>query len=243
MSNYKILVKDYDALNPVENIYKQKGFFKKLINKYRSESCLDCSCGTGWHLSMLNGLGLMCYGSDLSPEMLTIAKKNLKSKKIKLKLADFRKLSKAWEQKFDMIICMTTSFPHMLTDRDAITALKSMYNQLNRKGLLVIDNGISDSMLNSKPKFISGRIYKNQAFYFFLEYPNQKQIIFNILQIKKTEKGFRHTYEIIPYNAMRKLVLQKYFARTKFRKINYFGDFNFSKYSRASRRLIVAAEK
>jgi ubiquinone/menaquinone biosynthesis C-methylase UbiE len=244
MNHYKRLAKDYDYLNPKEEIFKQRSFFKKLIKEYSVNICLDCACGTGWHLFMLDHLGVECYGSDLSPEMLALAKKNLRRKNIPLKIGDFRKLSKTWEEQFEMVICMTTSLPHMLTDKDAMTALNSMYEQLSDRGILVISNGITDSLLRSKPKLIPARILKHRAFYFFLEYPNSERVIFNILQVKKTKKSSGHTYPVIYYNAMRKFVLKKYFAGTKFKKVQYFGDYKFTPYSvKKSGRLIVIAQK
>lgn len=244
MNEYRKLARDYDFLHPKEEIFKQKRFFQKLIQEHSVKTCLDCACGTGWHLLMLNDLGLKCFGSDLSPEMLALAKKNLRGKKIPLKRQDFRKLTNSWKEKFDMVICMTTSFPHMLTDKDAVAALNSMYERLNDQGILVINNGITDALLNGKPKCILGRISGNQAFYFFLEYPNSKRVIVNILQVKKTKDSFEHAFFVVPYNAMRKSALEKYFAKTKFKKVQYFGDDRFRKYSeKDSGRLIVVAQK
>jgi glycine/sarcosine N-methyltransferase len=244
MDNYKILAKDYDYINPKEEIFRQENFFRKLIEEFSVKTCLDCACGTGWHLFMLDELGILCSGSDLSSEMLASAKKNLESKNVPLLKEDFCTLSRSWKQKFDMVICMTTSLPHMLTDKDVIKALNSMYRRLNDGGVLVISNGIADSLLDEKPRFIPARILKDQAFYFFLEYPSENRVIFNILQIKKTIDSFAHAYDVMHYNAMRKSVLERCFARTKFREIHYYGDHDFTRYSaKDSKRLVVVAEK
>lgn len=240
--NYKILAKDYDYFfSPQEEIFKQESFFKKLIKSYSINTCLDCACGTGPHLSMLNKLEIKCFGSDLSLEMLAVAKKNLKSKNIPLKKEDFRNLENSWKEKFDMVICMTTSFAHMLTDNDAVKALNSMYKKLNDGGILIISNGISDKLLDEKPKFIPAKIQKSRAMFFFMEYPSQNRVVFNILQIRN---NFKYNYDSVPYNAMRKSVLEKYFRKTKFRRVQYFGNYDFSKYQiKTSRRLIMIAQK
>lgn len=244
MNDYKRLAKDYDFLNPKEEIFKQKPFFLRLIKNYSVRTCLDCARGTGWHLLMLSDLGLECFGSDLSPEMLALARKNLSGKKIPLKKQDFRTLSDSWKEKFDMIICMTTSFPHLLTDQEAVTALQSMHERLNEGGIVVIDSGIPDALLNARPKCIPGRILKDRAFYFFLEYPNRKRIVVNILYVKKTENSFAHAFFCVHYRAMRKSALEKYFARTKFNAVHYFGDHRFRRYSeKKSRRLIAIAQR
>ncbi|OGF99566.1 hypothetical protein A2Y99_04335, partial [Candidatus Gottesmanbacteria bacterium RBG_13_37_7] len=213
MKDYQTLAKDYDFLFPEEEVFKQKSFFKKIIKKYSIKSCLDCACGTGSHLLLLHHLGLKCYGSDLSPEMLTFARKKLKDLKIPLHQTDFRNLSTAWKDKFDLIICMTTSFPHMLNDEDAVSALKSMYDRLNNNGILIIDNGFSDFFLDFQPKLIPARITSDRAFYFFMEYPEINKVIYNILEVKKRDKSFSHLFESISNNAMRKTDLERYFSR------------------------------
>lgn len=131
MDNYQDMSVDYEALQPKEEIFKQEPFFKKLIKKYSIKTCLDNACGTGWHLFMLNKLGLKCAGSDLSDGMLRKARKNLRALSICLKNENFRTLSYSWKEKFDMIICMTTSFPHNSTDEEAVQTLQSMSGCLN----------------------------------------------------------------------------------------------------------------
>jgi len=244
-NNYKSLAKNYDYFfEAKKQAVGQKLFFEKLIKKYSIRTCLDCACGTGPHLFMLNKIGIKCSGSDLSPEMLAIAKKNLKGKNIPLKVEDFRNLSNSWKEKFDMIICMSTSFAHMLTDKDAIKTLNSMHKRLNDSGILVIGNGVSDKLLDTKPKLIPAKVLKDRAMYFFLEYPDRKRVIYNVFQIRKTRNSFQHNFEIMVYNAMRKSVFDRCFAKTQFRKIQYFGDYDFTKYSmKDSKRLIVIAQK
>jgi glycine/sarcosine N-methyltransferase len=176
--------------------------------------------------------------------MLAIAKKNLNGKQVTLKLEDFRTLENSWKERFDLIICMTTALPHMLTKEDVAAALRSMYHRLNESGMLVIDNGITDSLLNEKPKLIPARILQDQAFFFVLEYPDQHRVIFNILQVKKTKDSFKYAFERLPYNAMRQSVLEESFARTDFQQVEYLGDYNFSPYSpEESKRLIVVTQR
>jgi hypothetical protein len=78
----------------------------------------------------------------------------------------------------------------MQADADAIQALNAMYAALNDKGIIVIDNGIADSLLDNKLKFIPARMHKDIAFYFFLEYPTEHSVIFNILEVKKLLNPF-----------------------------------------------------
>jgi glycine/sarcosine N-methyltransferase len=243
MDEYKILADVYDILNPKEEVLSQKPFFEKIIRKYSVTEVLDCACGTGLHLSMFHDLGLTCFGSDLSSEMLTVAKKNLEGKYIPLKTEDFRTLGSSWGDTFDLVTCLTTSLPHMLTDEDVVTALQSMYDRINEGGILVITNGITDSLLQRKPKFIPARINSEDAFYFVCEY-TPDTMTFHILYIKKTTDSFDHLFTSTTYNAMKKSVLERCLKQTSFKNIEFYGDYDFSGYSLdSSSKLIVVAEK
>jgi SAM-dependent methyltransferase len=244
MDEYKILADVYDILNPKEEIIAQKPFFEKLVSDHAVLRVLDCACGTGGHLAMFHDMGLTSFGSDKSRDMLAIAKHNLEGKYIPLKEGDFRALEESWGDNFDMITCLTTSLPHMLTDEDVVKALASMYTRLHDGGILVISNGITDFLLDTKPKFIPARILPSEAFYFISEYPSEREFVFNILYVKKGATAMEHKFTSITYNAMRKSVLERCFARVPFKSVTYYGDYDFSEYSKEkSSKLIVVAVK
>jgi glycine/sarcosine N-methyltransferase len=243
MQEYTILADVYDILNPKEDVMDQRPFFEQLAKQYTVEKVLDCACGTGWHVSLFHDMGLTVSGSDISAEMLALAKTNLEGKYIPLKQQDFRTLGNSWGESFDMITCLTTSLPHMLTDEDVVTALTSMYDRLRDGGILVISNGITDALLNNKPKFIPARILSNEAFYFVMEYPTD-QLIFNVVFVRKTAESFEDKFVSLTYNAMRKSVLERCFAKTGFSQVSYYGDHDMSPYDpETSTKLIVVAQR
>lgn len=243
MDEYKILASIYDILNPKEDVYLQRPFFESLVERYEVGSVLDCACGTGIHLSLFHEMGLRASGSDISDEMLKIATANTSGLHIPLKQQDFRELQSSWSEKFDMVACLTTSLPYMLTDGDVHTALQSMYDALNPGGILVITNGITDSLLDAKPKFIPARINQNDAFYFICDYADTT-MTFNILYVKQGESQMEHAFTSTTYNAMRKSVISSAFTTVPFRDVSYFGDYAFSPYDeRTSANLIIVAQK
>jgi len=132
----------------------------------------------------------------------------------------------------------------MKTDEDVVRALSSIYDRLSDNGILVITNGITDALLDSKPKFIPARTLENEGFYFVVEYPNEKEFTFHILYVKKTEDSMEHTFTSVTYNAMRKAVLERCFGQTLFRNAFYYGAYDSSPYSKQlSTKLIVVAQK
>lgn len=102
---------------------------------------------------MMSKMGFEISGSDYSTSMLEVAKNNLTAlnKEIKLKQCDFRYLENAFSEKFDAITCLTTSLPHLHTDEDLITALKSMKNRLNDDGILILTQGATLVTLKLPP--------------------------------------------------------------------------------------------
>lgn len=244
MQIYDMLAQDYDVLNPKESIDAQADLFKKLIADYGVESVLDCACGPGWHLAMLSDLGLRCAGSDLTPEMLGLAEAHLVDRPVPLKQGDYRDLGAVWDERFDMVICMTTSLPHMLTVEDTVAALNSMHDRLEPGGILVVSNGISDALLDQKPRLLPAGWAEDQAFYFFMEYPNAETVVFNILQVKKTPDGWEHQFVVVPYHALRYGTFVECFKQTPFKQVHYYGDHAFTPYDlTASPRLVAVAEK
>lgn len=243
MDEYKILADIYDILNPKEDVYLQRPFFDSLVEKYNVGTVLDCACGTGIHLSLFHEMGLRASGSDISGEMLKIAAENTNGLHIPLKQQDFRELQASWSEKFDMVTCLTTSLPYMLTQEDLHTALQSMYDALNPGGVLVITNGITDSLLDTKPKFIPARINQNDAFYFICDYTDTT-MTFNILYVKHGDTQMEHAFTSTTYNAMRKSVISSALTTVPFRDISYFGDYAFQPYDEhSSANLIIVAQK
>ncbi len=229
MDYYSKLAEDYEALNPKEEIFLQKDFFSRVVEKHKIKTCLDCACGLGWHLYMLDDLGVKCYGSDISPEMIEICKNNLSDKGIELKVEDYKKLADSWETKFDMILCVSSALNHMLEDEDIVVALDSMYERLEEKGIIVIFSGVSDALAASKPKLIPARIYPEQAIYHFIEYFDDR-VVFNILNIKKTKDSFIHSLNSMTLSLLTKERFERCVAKTRFREVSIFGDFDFTDY-------------
>jgi len=245
MDFYKDFAEDYNQMHTRETVFAQRDFFAELIARYNVKSCLDCACGAGWHLDLFRRMGLDCAGSDLSPDMVKLARRHLKGTGVPLKQEDFRRLGRSWkDRRFDMVACLTTSLPHVTTAKGIVTALKAMYSRLNPGGIVVISNGISDKFLNQKPTFMVGPVFADRAMYFFNEFPGKTRAIFHVLIVHRTATGFRHSFRSMDYYAMRQETFRTCLAQTGFTKIRYYGDFAFSRYSKkTSDRLIVVAEK
>ncbi len=127
-----------------------------VLKENKVKTILDCACGTG-----LQSIGLLKHGftvlsSDISEDMLEQAVTNAEEFGYKINpiQADFRELDKKLSKKFDAVICMGNSLPHLLTDEEIKKALTNMYALLENKGLLIIEMRNYDELLSKQPKFI-----------------------------------------------------------------------------------------
>lgn len=244
MDFYSKFADKYDRLVSWENRYKRESqFFKILFRQYNVKSILDCACGTGQHVIMFNQMGFNAIGSDLSPAMIKKAKNYSKQYNIqcKYKIADFRNLNKVFEQKFDSVICVGNSLPHLLSIKDLKTALVNFYKILNKKGLLIIQQRNYDLLIKTKKRFFPVTLLDDEAFIYALDYESNK-ITFNVLNIEfKTKKLEVFTTEYFP---LKLNLLVKLLKDTGFKKVKLYSDYQFNKFKiNVSNDLIVICEK
>ena len=230
MGFYEDFIEKYDSLISWENrARRESNFFKELFLKYKIKTVLDCACGTGQHVIMFNQMGYRSKGSDLSPAMIKKAKINAKKYRVKttFKIADFRKLSEAFNEKFDAIICIGNSLPHLLTDEDLIKSLNEMYNLLKEKGILIIQQRNYDLLVGKKKRFFPVSIRADEVFFYVLDYfPNK--VVFNVVNLELKPVNFK-VYST-EYNPLKKAHLNKLIQKSGFKNLRWFGDYKFKKF-------------
>lgn len=113
-------------------------FILKFLKK--EDSILDLACGYGRITFALINLGYCVMGIDISSNLIKDAKK--KAKKLGLKsnfeVGDMRYLPYPSEN-FDKVICLWSSFNHLLNEKDQIRAINEIYRVLKKKGVAIID--------------------------------------------------------------------------------------------------------
>ncbi|NMH26830.1 class I SAM-dependent methyltransferase [Flavobacterium silvaticum] len=128
---YHILYKDRD--------YEEAQLFMDNITAYlnlpEDAKILDLACGKGRHSVYLNTLGYDVTGADLSKNSIAEASK-LSNDKLHFEVHDMRE---PFEQKFDAIFNLFTSFGYFESDDDNAEALRAMRDSLSEYGFAVID--------------------------------------------------------------------------------------------------------
>ncbi len=99
-------------------------------------SVLDVSCGIGTQSMGLAELGYRVCGSDLSPRAVERARREAEKRRLDItySVADMRQVFEHHQRTFDLLISGDNAIPHLLTDSDILTALKSFYRCLRPAG-------------------------------------------------------------------------------------------------------------
>ena len=128
----------YHILYKERNYREAQVFMDNLthyLNLPEKATVLDLACGKGRHSNYLNQLGFTVLGADLSENSIAEANKNA-NETLHFKVHDMRE---PFEEKFDAIFNLFTSFGYFENDDDNLTTLKAIKESLSDYGFAVID--------------------------------------------------------------------------------------------------------
>lgn len=122
-----------------ERNYREAQIFMDNLTQYlnlpEKAKVLDLACGKGRHSIYLNQLGFDVLGADLSENSIAEASKNANDT-LHFKVHDMRQ---PFEEKYDAIFNLFTSFGYFENDDDNLTTLKAIKESLSDYGFAVID--------------------------------------------------------------------------------------------------------
>jgi len=174
---YHILYKDRD--------YEEAQLFMDNITNYlnlpENAKILDLACGKGRHSVYLNTLGYDVTGADLSENSIAEASKNT-NETLHFQVHDMRV---PFEEKFDAIFNLFTSFGYFETDSDNLLTLKAIGESLSEYGFGVIDfmnvTNVIENLVPEETKTVEGidfhikRYYIDDHIYKEIDFEDQGQ--------------------------------------------------------------------
>lgn len=126
------------------------------LNLPEDAKVLDLACGKGRHSIYLNQLGFNVLGADLSENSIAEADKS-SNDTLKFKVHDMRE---PFEEKFDAIFNLFTSFGYFENDEDNLTTLQAIKESLSEYGFAVIDfmnvNQVIENLVPEEVKTVDG---------------------------------------------------------------------------------------
>jgi len=246
INSYSDLAEKYDYL--LSEDPNRVAFFRNLLTIRQAKTLLDCSCGTGSDLIKFKSFVDYVEGSDLSDSMLEIARKKIEKVglDINVKKGDFRYFNQSNLMKYDAVVCLSSSICEIHSEKDVIIALKSMFGILNNKGILIIDQGQSDSMMKSRPRFIPIINNREISRLFVIDYQDNANefITVNICDLEHTDE--KCCFSINPFKLRIRLfdewkdLLQK----AGICDYNIYGNWEMADYDKTeSKRMLIAITK
>lgn len=135
----------YDLLYNDKNYQEEAKYISKLIKLFSKKKAnktrvLDLACGTGKHAFYLEDYGYTVEGSDISSEMINVAKKNANNLKKKVKFHNYSfQESNNIIGDFDVVISMFSSIDYLISYKDLSKTLDNVYNLLTENGVFIFD--------------------------------------------------------------------------------------------------------
>lgn len=133
---YGDLSKVYEAMYQSFIDYDEEfTYYYNILKHHRCTNVLEVGCGTGHLASRFSQNGMHYIGMDLSESMLSIARTHNPS--LSFLLADMRLFR--IDEKVDAAIITGRTISYLTTNEDVLSTFKSIYNNLNKGGILVFD--------------------------------------------------------------------------------------------------------
>lgn len=223
---YHILYKDRD--------YAEAQLFMDNITEYlnlpEEAKILDLACGKGRHSIYLNQLGYTVTGADLSESSIKSASK-FANEKLHFKVHDMRI---PFEEKFDAIFNLFTSFGYFEDDADNLTTLKAIRDSLAEYGFAVIDfmnvDYVLENLIPEETKTVEG-------IEFHIKRYEKNHYIYKEISFLDKGKNFHFVEKV---QALQLADFEKMMAESEIHLLDIFGDYKLRKfYKSQSERLIM----
>ncbi len=126
----------YDSLMDDEFYDRYEEF---ILNHAKFDSVLELGCGTGLMAIKLSSLNKTVYATDLSPEMLEVAKYNASEANVDLMLGKIDMCNFQINEPVDLILCMCDSLNYIHKEKKVKRVFTNVYEALSDEGTFIFD--------------------------------------------------------------------------------------------------------
>lgn len=149
---YEVLYAEYDNNQLGHDFLKEHESLLKVNTDLRIH---DASCGNGVQAIALEKAGYKITASDISQEMIKLAKKNSAKVNANLEIfqSDWKEIYHKRKRRYNLILCIGNSIVHTLSREDRKTVLKHFYELLEIDGILLLDSRNWEKRATKKEKY------------------------------------------------------------------------------------------
>ena len=249
---YKKFATVYDIMHADQHSINMTKYCQKIFKKFKIKpaSGLDLCCGTGSALNILSDAGIKMSGLDQSAEMLAIAAKKLKNKKIKLyqkSLPLFKLLDNTDSKKivqFDLITSFYDSLNYMQSEKDLFTAFQSVQKHLQPGGWFIFDMNTPKALKTIWDEQTYAGVKESMAWVWQNEYnPERKQAACHATFFNKKGKVWERFDETHIETGYTNTVIKSLLKKAGFRIKGYYNCLTFEKPDRDCYRICGVVQK
>jgi SAM-dependent methyltransferase len=177
-----------------------------------------------------------------------IARKNAKGvSEIKFLQAGFLDVYPKLKDRFDAVICLGNSLPHLLSKKDLRKTLQNIFNLLNPGGIFILQNRNYDRILKKRIRFMAPNITETKdgkvVFFRLLDFLKDK-VVFNLVTFRQKEGKWSFQTKSTLLRPILRKEIENLLIGQGFKEQKFYGDYNFSPFERHnSEDLIVFARK
>ncbi|MFZ2062862.1 MAG: class I SAM-dependent methyltransferase [Candidatus Binatus sp.] len=232
----------YGHMFTEERAEKESAFVARTLGLKPGASVLDLCCGQGRHSVQLAKRGFKVTGLDLNAEYLDLASKAAEAAKVTIETVagDMREIP--FENKFDAIVNMYSSFGYLESEAEDLKVLESAVKALKAGGQLLLDMlnrewAIDNYIQNDWHTGADGTLYVERR---DLDLATSRMHVHFIVVDPKggRRESIGHIIRLYTLTEMTRLL-----ERVGMRVTAVFGGFEGEDYGIVTRRMILVAEK
>jgi SAM-dependent methyltransferase len=197
---YDSLASDYDRfVDWPGRLANELPFIEGLFQANGVRRVLDAACGTGRHAIALAQRGYQAEGADLSAAMIEQAARNAATAGVEVSFfaAGLGRLA-VLGQRYDAVLCLGNSLPHLLTGEAVARALADFAAVLRPGGLLVVQNRNFDRVWALRERFMGPQTHREGdrewLFVRFYDF-HEDTLTFNMVRLRRTSDGWSQDVE------------------------------------------------
>ena len=232
----------YGHMFTEERAEKESAFVASALDLKPGALVLDLCCGQGRHSVQLAKRGLKVTGLDLNPDYVELAQQAAKSSKVEIETvaADMREIP--FENKFDAIVNMYSSFGYLESEAEDLKVLESAARALKRGGQVLLDMlnrewAIDNYIQNDWHTGADGTLYVERR---DLDLATSRMHVHFIVIDPKggRRESIGHNIRLYTLTEMTRLL-----ERVGLRVKSLLGGFDGEEYAIGTRRMIIVAKK
>jgi SAM-dependent methyltransferase len=236
---YDELAEGYELMiNWDARLEREAPFFRKLFGERGVASVLDCACGSGRHAVEFASWGIEAAGCDISGEMLRLAKRNASQAGAVVDLfkAGMTEVSeKAGGRKFDAVVCLGNSLPHLPTQRELDRAMRSIRRALAPGGVFISQIRNYQKILRDNLRFMpptsAAQGGRELVFLRMLDIHGPRRVDFHIIRLARESGKWSYHVHTTPLRPIVKKNMNDALRRAGFKKIHHYADYAFTPFA------------